>query len=120
MRRQCQSGQGRLGFIFALAVVCCGIFIAVKVVPVRVNAYEFRETLREEAKYASVHRNDTETLERIMEKADALRLPISAEQVDISRTKAEVIIKAKYEQPIDLKLTTYNYRFDVEMRAPLF
>jgi hypothetical protein len=120
MRRQRQCGEGRLGLILSLAVVSSGIFVAVKVVPVRISAYEFKEALREEAKYASVRRDDTETFERIMEKAASLHLPLSKDQVAISRTQSEVIIKAKYEQPIDLKVTTYTYRFNAEMRAPTF
>ena len=32
----------------------------------------------------------------------------------------EVVIEARYEQPIDFKLTTYTFRFDAEQRAPIF
>lgn len=38
----------------------------------------------------------------------------------IKRTRNEVIISARFEQPIDLKVTTYTYRFDAEQRAPVF
>jgi hypothetical protein len=31
-----------------------------------------------------------------------------------------MIIRASYERPIDLKVTTYVFRFDAEERAPLF
>jgi hypothetical protein len=31
-----------------------------------------------------------------------------------------MVIEAEYEQAIDLKLTTYIYRFDVTEKAPLF
>ena len=60
-----QQGNGRLGFIITLAVFVSGIFAAVKVVPVRIDAYQFREALREEARYASVHRQDSRIRERI-------------------------------------------------------
>ena len=109
-----------MGLIIALAIFLIAGFLAIKVVPVRVNAYEFKETLREEAKYTSVHRNEREALERILEKAEALKIPVDAKNINIRRTKAEVIISAKYEQPIDLKVTTYVYKFDEKMSAPIF
>jgi hypothetical protein len=31
-----------------------------------------------------------------------------------------MIITARYEQPIDLKVTTYVYEFNAKERAPLF
>jgi hypothetical protein len=38
----------------------------------------------------------------------------------MERTSHEMIISAKYEQTIDLKVTKYVYKFDHEERAPLF
>jgi hypothetical protein len=117
---QRQSGEGRLSFLIVLALFGAGVFVAVKIVPVRIDAYQFRETLRDEARYASVHPNDRDVRERILDKAQALDIPLQPDGLDISRTKTEVIIKASYEKPVDLKLTTFTYRFSAEQRAPLF
>jgi len=38
----------------------------------------------------------------------------------MERTGREMIISAKYQQTVDLKVTTYVFRFDHEERAPLF
>jgi hypothetical protein len=119
-RSESQRGEGRAGAIFALALCLVAVFLAVKIVPVRVNAYEFKETLREEAKYISVHRNNAQGLERLLQAAESLEIPVSAKNIKIRRTKAEVIVSATYELPIDLKVTTYMFKFDEEMRAPLF
>jgi hypothetical protein len=115
-----QRGEGRTGFVLTLAVVGLGAFLAVKIVPVRIDAYEFREALREEARYASVHADDRKVRERILEKADEMSIPIDPRDLSIRRTENEVIITAGYVQPIDLKFTTYTYRFRTEQRAPLF
>ena len=120
MRGSNQRGEGRLGLFITLVVIGVGIFIAVKYVPVKINAYEFRETLREEAKYMSVHRNEKEALERILERAEALEIPVTSKEIEIEFTKSEVIVSARFQQPIDFKVTTYTYRFDEELRAPLF
>lgn len=120
MQSQNQRGEGRVGFIITLVIALTGVFLAVKFVPVRVNAYEFRETLREEAMYVSVHRDNAQALKRILEKAESLKIPLSADDVKIQRTESEVIVKAHYQKPIDLKFTTYTYKFDAELRAPVF
>lgn len=115
-----QRGEGRIGFLIALVLFCAGVFAAVKYVPVRINAYQFREALREEARYASVHNNDRAVAERILDKAIGLEVPLDPKNLKIRRTRSEVIISASYEQPIDFKVTTYTYRFNAEQRAPIF
>jgi hypothetical protein len=106
--------------LIVLALFAAGVFVAVKIVPVRIDAYQFREALRDEARYASVHPNDRDVRDRILDKAQALGIPLTPEALDIRRTKTEVIISARYEKPVNLKLTTYTYRFSAEQRAPLF
>jgi hypothetical protein len=36
-----ERGEGRIGLLLALALLGTGIFVCVKIIPVRVNAYEF-------------------------------------------------------------------------------
>jgi hypothetical protein len=38
----------------------------------------------------------------------------------MQRYSGELIIKANYEEPIDLSVTTYVFKFQIEERAPLF
>jgi hypothetical protein len=120
MRPFDQRGEGRAGFIITLAIVLVLIFVGMKVIPVRIDAYQFRDTLREEARYASVHKNDQEVRKRIMESAAEMQIPLDAKNLTIKRTRNSVVISARYEQPIDLKVTTYTYRFDAEQSAPVF
>ena len=119
-RRPGERGEGRLGFLITLIVVATAVFLGVKVVPVRVTAYEFRDVLREEARYGAVRDSDEVVAKRIMEKAAELELPLKKSDLKVSRTESTMIISASYEQPIDLKLTTYVYRFRATEKAPLF
>jgi hypothetical protein len=115
-----QAGKGRLGLIVALALCCAGIYAGVKVIPVRIAAYEFRDTLREQARYGATKASNRQVAEEILAKARELHIPLAQDQLSIERTKNEIVISARYEQPVDLKLTTYMYRFDATERAPLF
>jgi hypothetical protein len=115
-----QRGEGRISFIITLAVFLSGVFVAVKVVPVKISGYQFREALRDEARRAVTHRQDERIVDNLMDTAAALEIPIERGGISILRTKKEVIITAKYEQAVDLKVTKYTYRFDAKQKAPLF
>ena len=104
----------------AVIVVGVAIFLGMKIIPVRISAYEFRDTLREEARYAAVRNSDKAVAKRILDKAEELEIPLKAKDLRLKRTQSEMIITASYEQPVDLKVTTYVYRFDATERAPLF
>lgn len=115
-----QKGEGKVGLMVALIVVGAAVFLGFKIIPVRVAAYEFRDVLREEARYAAVRHDDATVAKRIMNKAAELEIPLSAKGLTVKRTVSNMIIRAQYEQPIDLKVTTYVYKFNAEERAPLF
>jgi hypothetical protein len=106
--------------MIALALLGAGIFVGVKIIPVRVNAYEFRDFIQEECRFAATRSRDEEIFKRVLDKAADLRLPLEKKNLHMQRTTHEMIISAKYEQTIDLKVTKYVYKFDHEERAPLF
>ena len=120
MMRHAERGEGRLGFIVTLAAFLIGVFLAVKIVPARIDGYQFREVLREEARFAAVNRNDPAVLERIMDSAESMNIPLDKKNLSIKRTQVEVVISASYDKPIDLKVGTYTYRFRAQQKAPLF
>lgn len=118
--RNGERGNGRVGFVVTLVVFLVAIFAAIKIVPSRIDGYQFREVLREEARNAAVYRNDGEVAERIMDKAHAMNIPLERSNLKITRSQAEVVITATYQKPIDLKVTTYTYKFKGKHSAPLF
>ena len=77
-----------------------GVFLAIKIVPVRIDGYQFREVLREEARFAAVNRNDKAVVQRILDSAESMNIPLEKGDLNIRRTKVEVIISATYEKPV--------------------
>ena len=118
--RNRERGDGRIGFLISLALLGAGVFLGVKVIPVRVNAYEFRDFIQEECRFAATRSRDEEIYKRIFDKAKDLQLPLQKKNLHMERTTHEMIISAKYEQTIDLKFKKFVYKFDYEERAPLF
>ena len=118
--RKGERGEGRVGLLVALAVVGIGVFLGVKIIPVRISAYEFRDYVEQECRTAALTHDDKKIAKNIMEKADDLELPLQRKNLQLKRSSSEMIIKAFFEMPIDLKVTTYNFHYEVNTRAPLF
>lgn len=119
-RNNLESGEGRIGLLISLAILGSGIFVGVKIIPVRINAYEFRDFIQEECRFAATRNHDEEIYKRVFDKAKELKLPLDKKNLHMERTGREMVISAKYEQTIDLKVTKYVFKFDHEERAPLF
>ena len=109
-----------MGLIVALAICGAVGYAGLKIIPARIDAYEFRDTLREECRLAAVRNSDAAVRKRIMEKAEDLEIPLKKKRLEIKRTRSEMVIRAAYELPIDLMVTTYTYKFTAEERAPIF
>lgn len=115
-----ERGEGRIGVFIALALLGTAIFLGAKIIPVRINAYEFRDFVTEECRFAATRNHDREIYDRIMDKAKELDIPLDKKNLTLERTRHEMIITAKFQQPIDLKFTTYVFRYEQKERAPLF
>ena len=118
--RRNERGEGRIGTLLALVLLGVVIFVGIKIIPVRINAYEFKDFMREECRFGASRTKDEEIIKRVYDKARQLRLPLEKKDLKLERTTGEMIMSAKFEVPIDLKFTKYVFKFDETERAPLF
>lgn len=119
MRRLRERGEGQLGCIFGLLVFLAALFVAYKMIPVKVRAADLRQTITDEAKSAGT-RSDAVILKTILAKAETNNLPVSAEDVEIVRPKERIIIDVKYTVPVTFPGYTYNWKFHHHMDNPIF
>ncbi len=115
-----ERGEGRLGTLLALTVFAVLIYMGVKVVPVMVNTYAFKDFIQEEARFASVRRDDQEIRERVWKKARELNLPVEMKQIRTERSNSRFDISIKYTVPIETPVFTYNIVRDEQVSSPLF
>ena len=121
MRRSHQErGEGRLGTLFALTLLAVLIYLGVKVVPVMINTYAFKDFIEEEARFASVRRDDEEIRQRVWKKARELDLPVEMKQIHTERSNARFDIDVNYTVPIVTPVYTYNWMMDEKVSSPLF
>lgn len=106
-------GGGKLQLLIGLAITGFLILGAVRVVPVYVRHYEFRDAMRTQAKFAGVERKSPEAIqEELFQKARELNLPLRQEAIVVSARGLGVHITARYTIPVDLVVFKYNLTFD--------
>lgn len=120
VRRRAEKGEGRFGTLVGITVLALTIYLGVKIVPVLINGYTFRDYLEEEARFAALRNRDEEVKNRVLRKANDLELPIGAKDIVIVRSTTHFDIKVKYIVPIETPVYTYNWSFDEAVRSPLF
>ena len=98
-----------------LAVVILGglIYSAYLIVPVYMSNYQFQDAIEEEARFDSYsQKTEQDIREIVLKKAQALDLPLTAEQIKVQKLSNSVTISATYTvhvnlpvHPIDLSFT---------------
>ena len=119
-RRFGARGEGRIAFIFALIILVAAVFVAARLIPVKVKAYQFADYMRDEAQRTAWTKDDETLKKHLLEKARMLDLPITEENLKVIIGGGEIVVSARYEIPVDLGVKTYVWHFDQQERAPLF
>lgn len=120
MRRfQGQRGEGQFGCVVALVLLLVGIFVAYKMVPIKVKAAELRGEVVDEAKNAGT-RTDERIMNSIVAKGQSLNLPVTKESVTISRAATTIHVRVEYTVPIEFPGFTYRWQFKHVAENPIF
>jgi len=119
MRLRRERGEGQLGCLVGLIFLAIGIFVAWKMIPVKVKAAELRQMVVDEAKSAGTH-NDGKIRDFILNKARENDLPVSEENIKISRAHAEIIVDVEYDVPIQFPGFVYKWHQHHHAQNPIF
>ncbi|HYS53155.1 MAG TPA: hypothetical protein VER58_05250 [Thermoanaerobaculia bacterium] len=118
-RSRREKGEGQLGCIVGLIVLALGVFIAWKMIPVKVKAAEVRQVVVDEAKSAGTH-NDKVIMGNILAKAREDNLPITEDNVKIRRGNNEITVELNYVVPIEFPGYTYQWHINNTATNPIF
>ncbi len=122
MRRSREArGEGRIGCIIWLIIVALTAYGLYKFVPVKMASARFEDFISEEASFGSI-RGIKEIERNILAKARDLELPITKDNLTITRNKEKIRVEAHYEIVIELFGGNYKYvwKFDPVVERPLF
>jgi hypothetical protein len=112
-------GEGRLKALVYLAFLICGVFVAVKLVPVYVANYELKDKMSEQARFAIVNRyTEDQIKDNIYRTIQDLDIPANRDDVKVSNTNTGIAITVNYTVPVDLKFykTDLNFSTSTEGR----
>jgi len=119
MRRNRERGEGQLGCVIGLLFLLVAIFIAYKMIPVKVKAADLRQTVVDEAKSAGIH-DDGYILREILRKAEELELPVTKDNVEIRRHANEIKVEVHYTVPVVFPGFVYQWKFRHTAENPIF
>jgi hypothetical protein len=119
LRNRRERGEGQFGCLVGLAVLLVAALVAWKMIPVKVKAAEFRETVVDEAKSGGQH-NDARIRKAILTKAEDLDLPVTSDDILINRKAASIRVEVAYTVPIEFPGYTYNWNFKHSAENPIF
>lgn len=118
-RRGSERGEGKGGCIFGMIILLSVIFIAYKVIPVKIAAAELKQTVVDEAKSAGQH-DDKVIRQTIMAKAQKLGLPLENENLIIDRAHQSIRVEATYTVPIEFPGYTHQSNYHHVAENPIF
>ena len=112
-----ESGEGQMSCLVGLVVVALVIFVAWKMIPVKIKAAEIRQVVLDEAK--SGH-NDDQIIGNIMYRAKEQDLPVNQDNIRIHRGGGMINLQVDYDVPIQFPGFTYKWHFHHETENPTF
>jgi predicted membrane protein len=114
-----ERGEGNLGCIFGLILIVLALFVAFKMIPVKVKNAEIRQVIVDEGKSAGTH-NDEKIRQVILAKAVEDNLPITLDDIKVHRGNNEITIDVEYTMPINFPGYTYQWHIAHHVNNPIF
>ena len=116
-----QRGDVPVGCLVGGVVALFVVLISIKVAPVRINVGELDKEISVLADRANRREyNDARILKDILQKAEALDLPVTKENVTIKRTSNRIKITVVYDLPIEFPGYTYVWHKEHYHDRPIF
>jgi hypothetical protein len=114
-----QRGEGNLGCILWAVVLIIVVFVAWKMVPVKIASAKFSDYMEEQAKFAK-GTPEKQIYQAIIKKASELELPVEPKNLIVERTNDRVKMSVKYTVPIEFPGYTYNWHFEHEIDRNIY
>jgi len=109
------SGRGTAlpGKLFALLVLLVIAYVAAVTIPVVVSSFQFSQAMDTEVLYGPANEPAGMVHRRLVARAEALGLSVSAEQIVVKKNGSRYEIDATYSVPIELIAgVTFDWRFN--------
>jgi hypothetical protein len=120
-RTRSARGAGNIGCLLWLVVIVLVGHVLWKVVPVKIRTSTFYDSMQEQASFGSI--KSVQAIEwEVLRRAEELRIPVTKENLKVTRARNSVTVEAHYTIPIELFGGAYKYiwKFDQVVERPTF
>jgi hypothetical protein len=93
--------------------------MAVQFIPVRIDAYAFKDAMAEQASFASTY-SDKAIHANLLRRAKELELPIKAKQIVVKRNDYRCTVEANYTVEVKTIFFTYPWKFQPKVDREVF
>ena len=116
-----ERGEIRFGSIVWILIIAVAVFLAYKLVPIKMAYYNFEDTMVEQAKFANSRHIDEDGMRFVLlNKAKELELPIRGEDIVINWTSNHISIKATWTVDVNLLGYIKHWTFEAKADNPIF
>lgn len=119
-RRRQERGEGNLGCIIWVLILVIAVFLAWKLVPVKIKSAEFYDYMDEMAKFSAANATQEAIEKGLMEKARQLGIPLEKRNLKVTLRREQIRIEATYTIPVEFPGYTYNWTFHQVLDRPIF
>jgi hypothetical protein len=107
--------------ILILLSIIVLLFAAAQYIPAYFAAFQFNDFIRQQVKYAASSRKTTDTLrDEVLRKAADLGIPLSKQDIRITKKGPSFTIEVDYRWPIDMKVYHHVLAFHTSQIGELF
>lgn len=117
--RIAHKGEGKIGCIFWLALLAVFAMVAWQAVPAKINTADFNDFLIRQAESAG-SRSASQIKGAVLSRAKDLGLPVTKDNLTVTKTNARVAIKCEYELPVSLVFYTHQWKVTHDVDRPYF
>jgi hypothetical protein len=97
-----------------------GVFLAVKLIPVKIKAAEFYDFMDEVAKFSAANATLEQVEKGLMDKARELEIPLEKRNLKVTLSREHIRIEATYTIPVYFPGYTYYWKFHQVLDRPIF
>lgn len=114
-----QRGEGNIGCILWAFVFAAVAMVGWEAIPVKMASSQLEDYMVEQAKFA-LRYSPQQLKSRVVNKAQELGLPVTAQSVRISKTGARVRMQCDYTVRVDFTLWEYDWKFEHDVDRAIY
>jgi hypothetical protein len=119
MRRVSEHGGARIGAVIWILLFVALVIVCKEAIPVKIKTSQLEDFMVELAKF-STREPDEKLQRRILEKAEALQLPVVKDDITVRKANGRVRMRAQYAITLEFPFYNYVWHFDHNVDRPIF